>query len=121
MTLACSHLVRAVGRTTGPQLDTSGRGTSHRCDTGGERCGGRTGSRPEIMLHLAAEGWPPPCWLPGCAAAGGRDRPGGGAALSTVIASPGYFLARRERAPVSIMVAVLLALTATAASGPLVM
>ena len=78
-------------------------------------------SRPEIMLHLAAELVTAALLVAG----GALLSPGGntgvalvglGALLYTVINSPGYFLARRERAPV-IMFAVLFALTATAIGG----
>ena len=76
-------------------------------------------SRPEIMLHLAAE---LVTGCRGCAAAGGGD--GGvavvglGALLYTVIASPGYFIARHERGP-AVMFAVPLVLTAAAITGVL--
>ena len=77
-------------------------------------------SRPEIMLHLAAELVTAALLVAG----GALLSPGGntgvalvglGALLYTVINSPGYFLARRERAPV-VMFAVLLVLTAVAIS-----
>ena len=82
-------------------------------------------SRPEIMLHLAAElvtaallaAWGGLLLAGGTA---GVALAGLGALGYTVIASPGYFLARRERAPV-IMFAVLFALTATAIGGLLAM
>ena len=81
-------------------------------------------SRPQIMLHLAAELVTAALLVAG----GALLSPGGntgvalvglGALLYTVIASPGYFLARRERAPI-VMFAVLLVLTAVAIGGLLV-
>ncbi len=82
-------------------------------------------SQPEILLHVAAE-----LVTAGLLAAGGGLLLAGGTAgvalvglgalLYSVINSPPYFLARREWAPV-IMFAVLLALTAVAISGLLVM
>jgi hypothetical protein len=80
-------------------------------------------SRSEIMLHLAAE-----LATAALLAAGGALLLAGGAAgvalvglgalLYTVIASPGYFIARHERAP-AVMFAVLLVLTAAAITGVL--
>jgi len=78
-------------------------------------------SRPEIGLHLAAELVTAALLAGGgglllAGGSAGVALAGLGALLYTVIASPGYFLARRERAP-AIMFTVLLAATAAAITG----
>lgn len=75
--------------------------------------------RAEIALHLAAEAVTAALLVAGgiLVLAGGRTGValvGLGALLYTVVASPGYFVARREPAPV-VMFAVLSVLTVLAA------
>jgi hypothetical protein len=81
---------------------------------------GATGPRGELALHLAAEFVTAAlliaagaAWLAAGPAANAVMAAGLGMLLYTVIASPGYFLARRDL-PVVAMFGVLAALTVTA-------
>ncbi len=82
-------------------------------------------ARPEIILHVAAELATAALLAAGGAVliAGGTGQlalAGLGMLLYTVIASPGYFIARHQRAP-AVMFAVLAALTVAAIVSLLVM